>query len=88
MDGFFCLATLRPDGFAGYEPVDPASPAMIVTRPVVCPGKPARSAWLSSALGLVGTIVRIHREEVVLSQELPGHREDTKRTRRLVPHIY
>jgi len=39
-DGFFCLATLRPDGFAGYEPVDPASPATIVTRPVACPGKP------------------------------------------------
>ena len=39
-DGFFCLATLRPDGFAGYEPVAPARPAAIVTRPVVCPGKP------------------------------------------------
>jgi len=41
-DGFFCLAILRPDGFAGYEPVDPASPATIVTRPVVCPGEPLR----------------------------------------------
>ena len=41
-DGFFCLATLRPDGFAGYEPADPARPAAIVTRPVVCPGKPLR----------------------------------------------
>ena len=38
-DGFLCLATLRPDGFAGYEPVDPTSPAVIVTRPVICPGK-------------------------------------------------
>ncbi|MBM4042326.1 MAG: hypothetical protein FJ290_27865 [Planctomycetes bacterium] len=39
-DGFFCLATLRPDGFAGYEPADAARPATIVTRPVVCPGRP------------------------------------------------
>lgn len=39
-DGFFCLATLRPDGFAGYEPADSTSPAVIVTRPVICPGKP------------------------------------------------
>ena len=39
-DGFFCLATLRPDGFAGYEPVDLARPTAIVTRPVVCTGKP------------------------------------------------
>jgi len=39
-DGFFCLATLRPDGFAGYEPADAARPATIVTRPVLWPGKP------------------------------------------------
>ncbi len=41
-DGFFCLATLRPDGFAGYEPIDAAKPATVVTRPVVCSGKTLR----------------------------------------------
>ena len=41
-DGFFCLATLRPDGFAGYEPVDPTSSAMILTRPVISTGKSLR----------------------------------------------
>jgi hypothetical protein len=41
-DGSFCLATLRPDGFAGFEPVDQAQTAVVVTRPVVCPGKPLR----------------------------------------------
>ena len=39
-DGFFCLATLRPDGFAGYEPVEAACPATIVTQPMICSGKP------------------------------------------------
>ena len=33
-DGFLCLATLRPDGFAGYEPSDNAKPAMVVTKPL------------------------------------------------------
>lgn len=41
-DGFLCLATLRPDGFAGYEPVDLARQAAVVTRLMVCPGKPLR----------------------------------------------
>ena len=33
-DGFFCLATLRPDGFAGYEPTSTDAPAIIVTKPI------------------------------------------------------
>jgi len=41
-DGFLALATLRPDGFAGYEPIDAAKPATVVTRPVVCSGKTLR----------------------------------------------
>jgi hypothetical protein len=36
--GFLCLAWLRPDGFAGFEPVDPQEPAVIVTKPVKCDG--------------------------------------------------
>ena len=41
-NGYFCLATLRPDGWAGYEPVDPDQPAVIRTTPVVCVGKGLR----------------------------------------------
>jgi len=41
-NGFFCLATLRPDGFAGYEPVAANQPARIKTTPVVCTGKDLR----------------------------------------------
>ena len=32
-DGFFALATLRPDGFAGYEPVSDGEPAVVTTTP-------------------------------------------------------
>jgi len=35
-DGFFCLATLRPDGFAGYEPIKETKPAIIVTKDIIC----------------------------------------------------
>jgi len=32
-NGFFCLATLRPDGFAGYKPTESYRPANIMTTP-------------------------------------------------------
>jgi hypothetical protein len=37
-NGYFCLATLRPDGFAGYEQIDGNKPALITTTTVVCTG--------------------------------------------------
>lgn len=33
-NGFFCLATLRPDGFAGYRASDAAEPATVTTTPI------------------------------------------------------
>jgi hypothetical protein len=36
--GGFGLATLRSDGYAGYEPIDRGKPCEIVTRPVMCTG--------------------------------------------------
>ena len=33
-DGFLCLATLRPDGFAGYEPEERERPAVLTTCPL------------------------------------------------------
>ena len=38
-DGFFCLARLRPDGFAGFEAQDAEKPARVVTRSVRCVGR-------------------------------------------------
>ncbi len=41
-NAFLCMATLRPDGFAGYEPIDSDKPGTVVTRPVICQGKTLR----------------------------------------------
>ena len=41
-DGFLALATLRPDGFAGYEPAVKDKPATVLTQPVLCSGRTLR----------------------------------------------
>ena len=38
-NGFFCLATLRPDGFAGYEPINTRYCAIVTTKPMIFAGK-------------------------------------------------
>jgi len=38
-NGFLCLATLRPDGFAGYEPISEDQPAVISTTAVAYEGQ-------------------------------------------------
>jgi hypothetical protein len=43
-----CLARLRMDGFAGYEPADSATKGTLITRPMLCTGEPLRvsaDAW-------------------------------------------
>ena len=40
--GNLSLATLRPDGFAGYEPQDPTKPAVVTTKPIPYDGRPIR----------------------------------------------
>jgi hypothetical protein len=37
-DGFLALATLHPDGFAGYAPLDESKAALIITRPLATRG--------------------------------------------------
>jgi len=37
-NAFLCMATLRQDGFAGYEPIESNKPARITTTAVVCTG--------------------------------------------------
>jgi len=40
--GYLSMATLRPDGWAGYEPFDHSQPAAVHTRPLTCSGKTLR----------------------------------------------
>lgn len=42
-DGFLALATLRPDGFAGWTPQNETKPAVVLTRPLPPPAKPCAS---------------------------------------------
>jgi len=37
--GAFCLATIRPDGFAGFEPIDKVKSTVIVTNSITCTGR-------------------------------------------------
>lgn len=39
-NGHFCLATLRPDGWAGMEPRSPDDPGYVLTRPLVVAAGP------------------------------------------------
>jgi len=41
-DGWLCMATMRPDGWAGYEPFDPGQPASVHTSAVTCLGTALR----------------------------------------------
>ena len=41
-NGFLCMATLRPDGFASYGPIESNKPALITTTAVVCTGDKLR----------------------------------------------
>ena len=41
-DGFFCLARLRPDGFAGLEPAEPGTKGTVITQPLRCSGRQLR----------------------------------------------
>jgi hypothetical protein len=41
-DTYLALATLRPDGFAGYAPQDPSRPAVVVTRTLEAAGGEVR----------------------------------------------
>ena len=41
-NGFFCLATLKPDHWAGYEPIGPNQPAIITTSEISFAGQALR----------------------------------------------
>lgn len=40
--GYLALATLRPDGWAGYEQIEEDKPAVVTTKPVACAGSMLR----------------------------------------------
>lgn len=69
-NGFFCLATLRPDGFAGYRASDAAEPATVTTAPVFDGKAPLRvSADIAEGGSLVVRV--LGEEKQVLAESHP-----------------
>ena len=56
-DGYLCLATLRPDGFAYYEQVSGDRPATVVTVPLAWSGAPLRVTADVARIGSLGVSV-------------------------------
>ncbi len=70
-----CWAYLRPDGFAGYEPVQPGGKGILVTQPLRCTGEPLRVS--TDAKG--GSLrVRVFAKGFELSRPITANVTDTE----------
>ena len=63
--GSLCVATLRPDGFAGYEPEDVSQPAVVITKPIALGG--ALSLTADAEGGAVRVALLDDRGKVLLT---------------------
>ena len=68
--GSLCLATLRPDGFAGYEPERKDAPAVITTTAVPYAGQPVRISADVAAGGAV-TVSVVDKAGKVIATAAP-----------------
>jgi hypothetical protein len=69
--GGLALATLRPDGWAGYEQIDGSKPASITTTPVVCVGDHLQlSADVSEGGFLKVTLFDEDNEELAVGESI------------------
>ncbi len=67
-DGFLCLATLRPDGFAGYEQEAGDRPASVLTAPLTWSGAALRVSADLSPLGALEVAVLAAEGDRVLAR--------------------
>ncbi len=64
-NAFLCMATLRPDGFAAYKPIESNKPALITTTPVACTGDKLRlSADVSGSGSIKVTVLDKQKKEL------------------------
>ena len=69
-NGFLCMATLRPDGFAGYRPSNTKKPALVTTTPAYYPQTPLRvSADVADGGRLVVRVLGSEQQEVLAESE-------------------
>ena len=80
-NGFFCLATLRPDGFAGYTQIKTGKPALLTTAPIF---HRKETLCISADIEQKGYVkVRVfdkHNELMAESEPLIGNLSDKKVT--------
>ena len=78
-NGFFCLATLRPDGFAGYRASDVAEPATVTTTPVFAGDAPLRvSADIAEGGELAVRVLGDGNQVLAQSQPITSTVSDTQ----------
>lgn len=70
-DGFFCLARLRPDGFAGYEQDSARKPAVITTVPAACRGGELRLSADVQSVGSVEVRLLDESDDRIIAQSKP-----------------
>jgi hypothetical protein len=68
-DGFLAMATLRPDGFAGFTQGDAAKPATITTAPLSLTGGTLRITADTGQEGSVNVRVLDERNEILAESE-------------------
>jgi hypothetical protein len=68
--GYLARATIRPDGWAGYEPADIAKPALVSTNPVIISGKILQIAADIEPNGYV-KIKIFNRQNKQLAESIP-----------------
>ena len=69
-NGFLCLATLRPDGFAGYRASSASAPAVVTTNAVIDTQSPLR---LSADVAEGGKVIvrAVGKDRLVLAESEP-----------------
>ena len=78
-NGYFCLAMLRPDGFAGYEPISSEAPAVIATRPILSTGRPVTlTADVRKGGSVTATLFDADGNKLAHSKPLKKNATDTK----------
>lgn len=72
-NAFLCLATLRPDGFAGYEPIADNEPAWITTTAITCAGTILRlSADVSADGSIKATVLDGQKKKLAEGEPITG----------------
>ena len=78
-NGYFCLATLRPDGFAGYEPISDETAAVIATTPMMVAGRSvALTADVRSGGSVTVTLFDTDGNELAQSRPVRKNATDTE----------